>query len=66
MAWLTSRFTNPAMRKRIWERQFWEAESQSPLQQLVYEKQIALDVAVTQQSLILGSIFKCKPQLGPE
>jgi len=37
---------------------------------LVYEKQIALDVAVTQQSLILGSIFEvqatARPGVKPE
>src|SRR5437667_9724419 len=36
----------------------WRRKIQPVVQKLVYEKQIAQDVAVNQQSLILGSVFE--------
>src|SRR6267142_2557027 len=71
MAWLTSPIYKPGDAEADLGATILGGGKSSRLyKKLVYEKQIALDVAVTQQSLILGSIFEvqatARPGVKPE
>ncbi len=71
MAWLTSPIFKPGDAEASLAATILGGGKSSRLyKKLVYEKQIALDVAVTQQSLILGSIFEiqatARPGVKPE
>jgi len=54
------------MPKQISPHRFWGREVQPAVQETVYEKQIALDVAVNQQSLILARSSKFQATARPE
>jgi zinc protease len=71
MAWLTSPIYKPGDAEADLAATILGGGKSSLLyKKLVYEKQIALDVSVTQQSLILGSVFEiqatAKPGVKPE
>src|SRR5256886_843861 len=71
MGWLTSPIYKPGDAEADLGATILGGGKSSRLyKKLVYEKQIALDVAVTQQSLILGSIFEvqatARPGVKPE
>src|SRR6266446_6915542 len=71
MAWLSSPIFKPGDAEADLAATILGGGKSSRLyKKLVYEKQIALDVAVTQQSLILGSIFEvqatARPGVKPE
>jgi len=71
MAWLTSPIYKPGDAEADLGATILGGGKSSRLyKKLVYQKQIALDVAVTQQSLILGSIFEvqatARPGVKPE
>jgi len=71
MAWLTSPIYKPGDAEADLGATILGGGKSSRLyKKLVYEKQIALDVAVTQQSLILGSVFEvqatARPGVKPE
>jgi zinc protease len=71
MAWLTSPIFKPGDAEADLAATILGGGKSSRLyKKLVYEKQIALDVAVNQQSLILGSVFEiqatAKPGVKPE
>src|SRR6266481_4090247 len=71
MAWLTSPIFKPGDAEADLAATILGGGKSSRLyKKLVYEKQIALDVAVTQQSLILGSVFEvqatARPGVKPE